>query len=294
MQTSPRPVSVVTIVKDRADRLAHLCWGLAGCDPPAGELVVIDMGSADPDAHRAAARLESGRWGPTQICHLDVRAEAGGGLPLAGARNLGVRAASNDRVVLLDVDCIPAPDLIGAYDAAISRGGLCNGPVRYLRAGWDEPTAATEVGDLWARSDPHPVRPFDHAGEIVDDRHELCWSLSIGLDRATFQRVGGFDDAYRGYGAEDTDFGMRCRAAGVAMRWMSVGTAFHQWHASPSPPVHHLEAIVANARRFHERWGRWPMEGWLADFVDRGLVTWSAEALALVEPAPPPGEAPGS
>jgi N-acetylglucosaminyl-diphospho-decaprenol L-rhamnosyltransferase len=36
--------------------------------------------------------------------------------------------------------------------------------------------------------------------------------------------------------------------------------------------VEHLDDILRNGRLFHERWGEWPMAGWLEEFEQRGLV----------------------
>ena len=33
--------------------------------------------------------------------------------------------------------------------------------------------------------------------------------------------------------------------------------------------MHHLASIVRNANVFHDRWGWFPMEGWLAEFEAR-------------------------
>jgi N-acetylglucosaminyl-diphospho-decaprenol L-rhamnosyltransferase len=48
--------------------------------------------------------------------------------------------------------------------------------------------------------------------------------------------------------------------------------AFHQHHAVSSPPVEHVDDILRNAALFHDRWGDWPMTGWLAAFEELGLV----------------------
>jgi hypothetical protein len=36
--------------------------------------------------------------------------------------------------------------------------------------------------------------------------------------------------------------------------------------------VQHLTSILRNARIFHQRWGTWPMEGWLSAFEELGLI----------------------
>ena len=87
-----------------------------------------------------------------------------------------------------------------------------------------------------------------------------------------WQRVGGFDETYTGYGGEDTDFGQRARAAGLDLQWVGGADAYHQHHPVSDPPVEHLDDILRNGRRFADRWGFWPMEGWLRAFAERGLV----------------------
>ena len=121
--------------------------------------------------------------------------------------------------------------------------------------------------------------------------YELFWSLNFAVTRQTWEEVGGFDESYVGYGAEDTDLGFRARALGVPA-WMVCGAeAYHQHHGSAGPPREHLHSIVANARRFHDRWGQWPMEGWLQAFAEQGLVRWTDTELAI---GPGPGQSPAS
>jgi len=47
--------------------------------------------------------------------------------------------------------------------------------------------------------------------------------------------------------------------------------------------LNHFADIVANAQRFHSRWGVWPMEGWLAAFRDLGLLHWTDQRLEIIE-----------
>ena len=56
------------------------------------------------------------------------------------------------------------------------------------------------------------------------------------------------------------------------MAWVGSARAHHQHHEVEDPPLRHLDAILRNGALFAERWGRWPMAGWLDAFVDRGLV----------------------
>ena len=86
-------------------------------------------------------------------------------------------------------------------------------------------------------------------------------------------RLGGFCEDYVGYGGEDTDFGAR-RSLAAAASAGSAGAA----RLPPAPPgrttrrCEHLDDILRNGRLFHDRWGYWPMTGWLEEFERRGIV----------------------
>lgn len=209
------------------------------------------------------------------------------GLPLAAARNAGA-AAARDRgaelLVFLDVDCLPDPGLVGHYRraAALHPHSLLCGPVAYL------PKAPPDGYDLDALGGHqfHPSRPAPAAGVLVPDGDpRLFWSLSFAVTAATWERVGGFCEDYEGYGAEDTDFAFIARDVGVSITWVGGAAAYHQWHLTQSPPVRHLDDIVRNAGIFADRWGWWPMQGWLGAFAEQGLVRWDEEQNRYVRPA---------
>jgi hypothetical protein len=146
--------------------------------------------------------------------------------------------------------------MVERYRTAAARpehhGALLCGPVTYL----PPPSPGGYPVVLDALIDPHPERPSPPDQQIVDSTdYELFWSLSFALSAATWRRIGGFCDQYRGYGGEDTDFAQTASAAGVPMRWVGGAHAFHQFHPVSDPPVEHLEDIVRNAEIFHRRWG---------------------------------------
>lgn len=261
--------SVVTIVRGRERHLANQVRGLVRGTELPDELVVVVMGGPEPRAALAEAPF------PVRTGRCEPVADE---LPLAAARNTGAELATGDRLVFLDVDCIPGAELVARYGAALERlDGLLVGPVRYLAPGaadgdWDEPA-------LRRSSREHPGRAAPAGdGPVPTDRYELFWSLSYAVRRRTFaDDIGGFDPSLSGYGGEDTDLAFAARAAGVPMAWVPGAVAYHQHHASYDPPLQHLRSIVANAHRFREKWDVWPMEGWLEAFRDLGLVAWDPE-----------------
>lgn len=197
------------------------------------------------------------------------------GLRVGAGRNTAAAAAiaaGAELLVFLDVDCLPGADLVARYiDAATAHpDALLAGPVTYLAS-----VQRPEVADLPFVTRPHRARPALPPGATraaTADEYDLFWSLSFAVTAATWERLGGFHDAYEGYGAEDTDLAWTARAAGIPLVWTGGADAYHQWHPVSSPPWQHLDDILRNGAAFHRRWGVWPMGGWLEAFAAAGAI----------------------
>ncbi|MGX6607349.1 glycosyltransferase family 2 protein [Micromonosporaceae bacterium Da 78-11] len=201
------------------------------------------------------------------------------GMRLAAGRDRGAEralAAGATLLVFLDADCLPGPDLLTRYRAAALAhpGALLCGPVTYLPEG----VVPTGADALRAATAPHAARPAPPDGEHVvaaPGDHRLFWSLSFAATAGAWRTVGGFDEAYQGYGGEDTDFAYTAREAGVPLVWVGGAHAYHQYHPTSAPPWQHLDDILRNGRLFADRWGSWPMPGWLDAFAAAGAIEWT-------------------
>jgi hypothetical protein len=268
-------VGVATIQRGRARHLARQARGIATQTVLPERYVVVSMDPASPAAGAS----------PTGPRVLRMPVPDGAPLPLAAARNAAIVALGDvDLAVLLDVDCIPGPGLVARYASAAAERGprreLLAGPVAYLPPG--RPAGDDLRPEDVRAARPPAARPVPDDDSVRDEpRHELFWSLSFAVRPDVHARIGGFDEGYVGYGGEDTDYAFRARDADVALAWVGGAWAYHQHHRVSHPPREHLASIVPNARRFRERWGRWPMEGWLAVFAAEGLVRWDPDGTTL-------------
>ncbi|MFI8568060.1 glycosyltransferase family 2 protein [Rhodococcus sp. NPDC078407] len=274
-------IAVVTVVAGRHEHLGAQVRGLRAAEGEQADHIVVSMG----DDAIADVLTEAGS---TALC-LEIPVD--GALPLAQARNLGATAAIDrgaELLVFLDVDCIPGPDLVELYARAAAessneRSLLC-GPVTYLQ----KRHVGTEGPALMSLTRPHPARPNPPTGIVEHgDNFDLFWSLSFAVTTRTWTELDGFCEDYTGYGGEDTDFAATAEASGMGLRWVGGAHAYHQWHPVSDPPVEHLDDIVANARRFFDRWGRWPMVGWLDAFAARGLVEFGHAGIRRTSVAVP-------
>ena len=252
-------VSVVTLAKGRPAHLRNVLLGLERQTQAPAEFIVAVMQDAPYDLPEVGFPVR-------QIL------VPGTDLPLAAARNRGVAAAGGDAVVFLDVDCIPAPDLVADYARGLAElDGLLMGEVLHLP---ERATAGDWTCEAFAAvAERHSDRRGPPASglEICPD-YRCFWSLNFAIRRATFLATGGFDERYTGYGGEDTDFGKVLDQAGIPIAWMKGGLAYHQYHPHHMPPVHHLDSVVRNAELFEAKWGYRTMGHWLYAFKVMGLI----------------------
>jgi len=269
------PASVLTIAAGRDAHLANLLTGLSRQSVSPAELVIGVM------QERRYENLPDVDF-PVRQIHVPP---GEGGLPLAAARNRVARAATADRLLFLDVDCIPATDYVADYTRHLARlgpeAGLLMGEMRYLPEG--ATSASWSIDTLEALGVEHDSRAGAPAEESARCEDYRCfWSLNFAMTQATFAASGGFDERYRGYGGEDTDFGRTLVERDVALRWVRGARAFHQYHTHLMPPLHQVEAVVANAERFADKWGVRTMDHWLHGFALLGLIEDTPTGIRIV------------
>ena len=252
-------VSVCTLAHGRDAHLANVVRGLARQSRQPDELVIAVM---QDDAYVLP---------PTDFPVRQIKLGANG-IPLAAARNRAAREATGDRLVFLDVDCIPTPGLVADYAHHLETiDALLMGEVMYLPSG--AAAKGIDYDRFAAIAVKHSERAAPPAAPLGDCTDYRCfWSLNFAMRRTTFLALGGFDERFVGYGGEDTDFGRVVANAAIPLKWVRGARAYHQYHPHHMPPVHHIDSVIANASVFRDKWGHFTMEHWLRAFTLMGLV----------------------
>lgn len=254
--------SVIITHHQREKNLSNTLNGLSAQTVLPNEVIIVDMGGGVGPLNNFPFFVK--------IVEMD---RAWKFMPLAAARNLGAEQSINGHLVFLDVDCIPAKDFCEKMLIACSEeNALVMGSPRYLLSGKGRYSG---IGTLMEKSIFHPSRPIVKYAR-AEKCYELFWSLCFSISKEQFIHVGGFDEGYKGYGAEDTDFALKVKKAGVPF-FLSDAMVFHQQHPIYVPPLNHLEAIVKNCNMFYLKWGYWPMVDCLEDFTDMGYTDWAVE-----------------
>ncbi|MFC0199276.1 glycosyltransferase family 2 protein [Paracoccus rhizosphaerae] len=268
-------VSALTIASGREAHLKNVIRGFQAQTHPPVELIIGVMQDADyTDLPQ------------TDFPIRQIRVTAPE-LPLAAARNTVADAASGDVLIFVDVDCIPEPGLIAGYLQAMEgQWGLFMGEVLYL------PKGATDDGLDFDRFAGVAVKHSDRQGppargiEACGD-YRCFWSLNFAMHRSDWQASPRFDEAFTGYGGEDTDFGRALSVAGTPIWWIKGGRVYHQYHLHCMPPVHHLHSVLRNTEVFAAKWGHRTMEHWLYAFELMGLILNTPRGIVVLrEPGP--------
>jgi len=205
------PFTVVVVLHDSAAELAAL---LRSIDAHVGErpqLVVVDTGTPDGGADRAAA------WGAEVVKRRDNPG-------FGAASNAGVERARHDVTVLLNPDCelidgsLPALAAIaGAYPRALHAPRLLNADGSVQRSA--HPLPGT-VGALAGAVAHPPLLPRALRERLEPYRAErsrtVGWAIAACLasTTATLRELGPFDPVAHLF-AEDMDLCLRARAAGM-------------------------------------------------------------------------------
>jgi glycosyltransferase involved in cell wall biosynthesis len=214
---------VVIPTRDRAGSLARCLRALELQTAGPGEVIVVDDGSRDPEAVRAAAAARA-----------RVRIVRTSGIGPAAARNAGARAASAPYVCFTDDDCEPAAEWIARLVSALERGAdVVAGPTLNARPGDPLATASQTV--------------CDHLAEATFDRSSgrIWFAPSSNLAcRAELLAAVPFADRFPAAGGEDRDWCARLADAGHALAFEPAAAV-----------AHHQELSLTRFWRQHVRYG---------------------------------------
>lgn len=195
-------------------------------------VVVADDGSEDD----VAGVVE--RWAP-RFPKVYVRQDHDG-FGAGRARNLGARAAEAELVIFLDSDGIAPPDFVSRHVRRheVAPRSVVIGRRVHLLAGDLDPRALA-MGAIELESLPQERRE-DFRSVLsrrtsrwrrTDEGYRAFVSSNVSLPLPLFHEIGGFDERFRRWSAEDTEFGWRLWQAGVDFIDDPDNVIYHQLDA---------------------------------------------------------------
>lgn len=200
-------VSVVIPTYNARDQIAS---ALAMLDEHDGtfEVIVVDDGSTDGTAEM----LEGARLSvPLRVLRERRRGRA-------VARNLGAAEARGRILLFIDADTRPTPGLVAAHARHYRHEDRLGVQGRTLQH--PETLRTTFMRAMYLLPDLSP-----RSRRNLSITHVTARNLSV--TRRAFQEVGGFDEAFGGYGYEDTDLALRLRQVGVRFLYEPAALVYH-------------------------------------------------------------------
>lgn len=244
-----RPIAAppkIAVLVSSYHRPGHLQRVLASIAAQRGvegqiEVVVTDDGSQD-ETEQLVRRFAAHAAFPV---HFTTHPHDG--FQLARCRNEGVAASTAPYLLFLDGDCLIPPDHLQLHLARSRPGYAMAGYCALLdeqtsrgiteeqiRAGqfrrWDTWTESWKLWKMHAKA-----RFYESIGDRLRPK---LFGGNIGIARADYERVNGYDESFVGWGCEDDDLRLRLRAAGIRVGSILGHThTYHLWHPkAPSAP----------------------------------------------------------
>ncbi|MDX6677611.1 MAG: hypothetical protein QOE31_1663 [Solirubrobacteraceae bacterium] len=267
--TSPA-ISIVVATRDRAAQLERCLIALAWQNVRSLELVVVDDGSTDPDAVRAAvaSAMLAAAHAPR------VRIVQGDGRGPAAARNLGARAAAGAVVLFTDDDCVARPRWAQLLAAACAGDGVAAG----LTVA--DPAAGRAAAASQLLTHTLQLASLDRATGNLGFA-PMC---NLGCSADVLRRVP-FDESFPLAAGEDRDWCSRVAAHGVALRFVPEAEVEHRPHMGIGGLLRRQLRYGRGAVRFraagHDDGRRLPGRAFYAPLAKAALKAGPATALLI-------------
>jgi GT2 family glycosyltransferase len=204
------PASVIVPTLGRLDRLRACLDSLAACRPAPNEVLLVVQGRAEEVEKLAAV-----------YSRLPLRVVSCRGRGVSGGRNLGLRSAANELVLVTDDDCTVAVDWVAkAYElTSAAPQAIITG--RVLPAGNPDGVPSTKTDEL----------ACDFTGETHGG---ALFPNNMAGPRTALLAAGGFDERFGpDEAAEDNEFCYRWLKGGGALRYEPALVVWHHdWRSS--------------------------------------------------------------
>ncbi len=246
--------AVIVTTYNRPDALALTLDGYLAQSSHDFELIVADDGSTEDTRRLVDAYKQRAPFSIKHVWHEDK------GFRAAAIRNRAVAATTAEYIIFSDGDCIPSLSFIAQHRKLAEHGWFLAGnrillSQTFTRRALDQPLMLHGWSGFdwywaWLRRDINrllPLLTLPDGGfrKWKPERWEGVKTCNLSMWRADFERVNGLDEAYSGWGLEDSDLVIRLLHASVKHKSARFAAPlFHLWH-----PENDRGGLAENRRR---------------------------------------------
>jgi glycosyltransferase involved in cell wall biosynthesis len=251
-------ISLIVSSFERPSHLLRCLHSIAAQKADHGriEVVVADDGSRDEtqDAVRKFAR--------TSGIAVKFTSHRHDGFRLAQCRNEGVLASTAEYLLFTDGDCVLPSDHVSLHLRYRRRGCVMAGSCYRLDAEASDRLSLARIqsGDLFSLVAPREARRVYWKSVRAKGYEFLRLPMrprlpggNMGVWRADFEQVNGFDENFVGWGMEDKDFQRRLESVGIRCIFTRT-RVYHLWH--PRHPTYSHNSLHTATYRYYHRAGR--------------------------------------
>jgi glycosyltransferase involved in cell wall biosynthesis len=235
MTATPR-IALIVNTADQPDYLSRVLRALEGQKMPPAEVLLADDGSGD-ETRKIFQNWSVGKDLATQHVWQEKA-----GFRRARILNRAIARVRSDYLVFLDGDTIPHPQFIEDHSRVSLRGSFVQGHrtlIKQRAANWfglrdfaRDRRAAFWTGQLggWKHA-------FRWPRAVIWGRRDLrgIRGCNLAIWRDDLIRVNGYNEAFEGWGREDSELAVRLLNSGVGRRDVrGWALCYHLWHPPAS------------------------------------------------------------
>lgn len=214
-------ISVIIPTHNRKEILVKLLKALFHQSVPKEhyEIVVVDDGSTDGTETFIQSTLQSS---PVEIRYFSQSNKGP-----AAARNLGIRQAKGDIVVIIGDDISVTSTFIEEHEKSHSNHtDMLIGILGYIT--WSPELTVTPFMHWLENGGPQfSYYQIEQRTDVTDDIVCYFYTSNISFKKKLFENYGFFDEEFPYAAFEDTELGFRLRKAGLRLLYNKKAIAYH-------------------------------------------------------------------
>ena len=217
------------------------------------ELIIADDGSSQDYAPVLAA------WAPRFARGIQYVTQEKKDFRKARILNRAIHVSRYERIVFLDMDCLPHRDYVRNHLACLQPGTAITG--RRMHLSRDAIPTAAQILErglgfslpvllrLWLRGKAKSVKHGFVSPLFYESSTDALIGCNFSICKADLQVLNGFNEEFEGWGGEDTELDLRLHLLGVRIRNLRNRViVYHLTHPHRDYLVPQIQAVLERTR----------------------------------------------